>query len=45
MNLQRRVARVLPVAVDVPQAGTAFHFVRPLVVDEETKVSFTYKTK
>jgi hypothetical protein len=45
MNLQRRVAGVLPVAVDVPRAGTAFHFVRPLVVDEETKVTFGYKTK
>ena len=45
MNLQRRVAGVLPVAVDVPHAGTAFHFVRPLVVDEETKVTFGYKTK
>lgn len=45
VNLQRRVAGVLPVAIDVPHAGTAFHFVRPLVVDEETKVSFTYKGK
>jgi hypothetical protein len=45
MNLQRRVAGVLPVAVDVPRAGTAFHFVRPLVVDEETKVTFGYKSK
>ena len=45
MNLQRRVAGVLPVAVDVPHAGTAFHFVRPLVVDEETKVTFGYKSK
>jgi hypothetical protein len=45
MNLQRRVAGVLPVAVDVPRTGTAFHFVRPLVVDEETKVTFGYKTK
>lgn len=45
VNLQRRVAGVLPVAVDVPHAGTAFHFVRPLVVDEETKVTFGYKSK
>jgi hypothetical protein len=45
MNLQRRVAGVLPVAVDVPRSGTAFHFVRPLVVDEETKVTFGYKSK
>jgi hypothetical protein len=45
VNLQRRVAGVLPVAVDVPHAGTAFHFVRALVVDEETKVTFGYKSK
>ena len=45
VNLQRRVAGVLPIAVDVPHSGTAFHFVRPLVVNEETKVSFNYKSK
>jgi len=45
MNLQRRVAGVLPVAIDVPRTGTSFAFVRPLVLDEETKVTFTYKTK
>src|ERR1051326_3116860 len=44
-NLQRRVAGVLPVAVDVPRAGNSYRFVRPLVLDEETKVTFTYKTK
>jgi Carboxypeptidase regulatory-like domain len=44
-NLQQRVAGVLPVAVDVPRAGNSYRFVRPLVLDEETKVSFTYKTK
>ena len=45
LNLQKRVAGVLPIAVEVPHAGTAFHFVRPLVVNEETKVTFTYKSK
>ena len=45
VNLQRRVAGVLPVSIDVPHTGTAFHFVRPLVVNEETKVAFTYKSK
>jgi hypothetical protein len=45
VNLQRRVAGVLPIAIDVPHAGTSFRFVRPLVVDEETKVTFRYKTK
>jgi len=44
-NLQQRVSGVLPVRVDVPRAGNSYHFVRPLVLDEETKVSFTYKTK
>ena len=45
VNLQKRVAGVLPIAIDVPHAGTSFRFVRPLVVNEETKVTFTYKTK
>ncbi len=45
MNLQRRVAGVLPVAIDVPRAGASFQFVRPLVLDEETKVTFNYKSK
>jgi len=44
-NLQQRVAGVLPVRIDVPRAGNSYHFVRPLVLDEETKVSFTYKSK
>jgi hypothetical protein len=29
----------------VPRAGNSYHFVRPLVLDEETKVTFTYKSK
>ena len=45
LNLQRRVAGVLPVAVDVPRTGTSFSFVRPLVLDEETKVTFSYKSR
>jgi hypothetical protein len=45
VNLQRRVAGVLPVRLDVPRAGTAYHLVRPLVVDEETRVSFKYKAR
>ncbi len=44
-NFQQRVAGVLPIAVDVPRAGTSYRFVRPLIVNEETKLSFTYKTK
>ena len=45
LNLQKRVAGVLPVAIDVPRAGTSFSFVRPLVLDEETKVTFSYKSR
>jgi hypothetical protein len=45
LNLQKRVAGVLPVPIDVPRAGGAFSFVRPLVLDEETKVTFSYKSR
>jgi hypothetical protein len=45
MNLQRRVAGVLPVAIDVPRTGTSFEFARALVLDEETKVTFNYKSR
>jgi len=45
VNLQKRVAGVLPVPIDVPKAGTSFSFVRPLVLDEETKVTFSYKRR
>jgi hypothetical protein len=45
LNLQKRVAGVLPIRVDVPRAGNSFRFVRPLVLDEETKVTFSYRTK
>lgn len=45
INLQQRISGVLPVRVDVPRAGNSYHFVRPLVLDEETKVTFTYKSK
>jgi hypothetical protein len=44
-NLQQRVAGVLPVAVDIPRAGASYRFLRPLVFNEETKLSFTYKSK
>ena len=44
-NLQQRISGILPVRVDVPRAGNSYHFVRPLVLDEETKVTFTYKSK
>ena len=44
-NLQQRIAGVLPVAVDIPRTGNSYRFVRPLVLDEETKITFTYRTK
>jgi hypothetical protein len=44
-NLQRRVAGILPVHVDVPRSGRSYRFVRPLVMDEETKISFQYRAK
>jgi hypothetical protein len=44
-NLQQRISGVLPVRVDVPRAGNSYHFVRPLILDEETRVTFTYKSK
>jgi hypothetical protein len=44
-DLQRRVAGVLPIAVKVPHAGNSYRFVRPLVVDEETTLTFRYRSK
>jgi hypothetical protein len=43
-NLQRRVAGILPVAIEVPKSGKSYRFVRPLVLDEETRVTFTYRS-
>ena len=45
VNLQRRMAGVLPVAIEVPRTGTSFQFARALVLDEETKVKFSYKSR
>ena len=44
-SLQRRVAGVLPVRIDIPRAGTAYSFRRPLVVDEESLLTFKYKSR
>ena len=44
-NLQKKVAGVLPVRVDVPHAGASYRFARTLVLDEETRLTFNYKTK
>jgi hypothetical protein len=43
-SLQRRVAGILPVRVDVPRSGKSYRFVRPLVLEEETKITFQYKS-
>jgi len=45
VNLQRRVAGILPVAVEVPRSGRSYTFVRPLVLEEETRITFQYKAK
>jgi hypothetical protein len=45
LDLQRRVSGVLPVSIDVPKTGASYRFLKPLVVDEEATVSFTYKTR
>jgi hypothetical protein len=44
-NLQRRASGVLPVRIEVPRAGTSHRFVKPLVIDEETVVTFRYKRR
>ncbi len=43
-SLQRKVSGILPVQVDVPRAGKSYRFVRPLVLEEETRVSFQYRS-
>jgi hypothetical protein len=45
INMQRRVAGVLPIRVDVPRAGNSYRFFRPLVLNDETTVTFRYKTR
>ena len=45
INMQKRVAGVLPVRIDVPRSGSLYSFFRPLVFEEETLVSFRYKTR
>jgi hypothetical protein len=44
-NLQRRVAGVLPVDIDVPRAGTSHRFIRTLALAGETTVSFKYRAR
>ena len=45
LDLKQKVAGVLPIAIDVPRTGTSYRFVKPLVIDEETTVTFAYRTK
>jgi hypothetical protein len=45
MNLQRRVAGILPVRIEVPRSGRSYRFVRPRVLGEETRITFQYKSK
>lgn len=45
LNLQKRVAGILPVRIDVPKSGKSYRFVRPLVLDEETRITFQYKSR
>ncbi len=44
-NLQKKASGVLPVRIDVPRAGNSYHFTRALVLDEETKLTFNYKSE
>lgn len=44
-ELQRKVVGVLPININIPRTGVSYRFVRPLVVDEETKLTFRYRMK
>lgn len=44
-SLQRRASGVLPVRMEVPRSGTSHRFMKPLVIDEATVVSFRYKRR
>lgn len=43
--LQRRVAGVLPVRVEVPRSGESYRFARALALEEATTVSFSYRSR
>lgn len=43
--LQRRVAGVLLVRVEVPRSGESYRFARALALDDATTVSFSYKVR
>lgn len=43
LDLEKRVAGVLPVSIQIPHAGNSYRFVRPLVVSEVTHLTFSYR--
>lgn len=45
LQLQQRVAGVLPIPIDVPRAGRSMQFVAPLVVDAAPSVTLRYKRR
>ncbi len=45
LELQQRVAGVLPIRVDVPRAGRALRFVAPLVVDAAPSLTLRYRRR
>jgi hypothetical protein len=45
LELQQRVAGVLPIRVDVPRAGRSLRFVAPLVVDAAASLTLRYKRR
>ena len=44
-ELQRKVVGVLPIAISIPRTGNSYRFLRPLVVDEETRLTFRYRRR
>ncbi len=45
VELQQRVAGVLPIRVDVPRAGRSLRFVAPLVVDAAPSLTLRYRRR
>ncbi len=45
LELQQRVAGVLPIRVDVPRAGRSLRFVAPLVVDAAPSLTLRYRRR
>lgn len=45
LELQQRVAGVLPIQIDVPRAGQSLRFVTPLVVDAAPSLTLRYKRR